>query len=152
VTPVVAFLDDATVIERLTPSPDEVERIFDYPLEAFLDPTLAMGEKLVEIGSEDWPYSEELYNFSDSIIQSLGNLCYRMHRFRSSSSPIKGLTADIMLSVAAIAFGKPPTIATHAPGQPTDFSTLWATIGKSDPEAPFSSVQTAASAVQEVAA
>jgi peroxisomal coenzyme A diphosphatase NUDT7 len=61
VTPVVAFLDDPTIIDNLTPSPQEVDHIFDYPLAAFIDPALARHETLTPIGSEDWPYNEELY-------------------------------------------------------------------------------------------
>ena len=63
VTPVIAFLDDISVLEELCASPREVARIFDHPLEALLDPELLRDseEKLVTIGSEDWPYETEFH-------------------------------------------------------------------------------------------
>ena len=117
VTPVITFLDDISVLEELRAAPGEVARIFDHPLEALLDPELLLRdseEKLVPLGSEDWPYETELHvsnpsrislsiwayfkrkqNFSD--VSRLGTM-YRMHRFRSTASPVKGLTADILVS------------------------------------------------------
>jgi coenzyme A diphosphatase NUDT7 len=61
VTPVVALLDDVSMLDGLRAAPGEVAHIFDHSLEALLDPELARGEKLVSIGSEDWPYEAELY-------------------------------------------------------------------------------------------
>jgi coenzyme A diphosphatase NUDT7 len=55
VTPVVALLDDVSIIDGLRAAPGEVAHIFDHPLEALLDPELAWGEKLVLVGTEDWP-------------------------------------------------------------------------------------------------
>ena len=130
VTPVITFLDDISVLEELRAAPGEVARIFDHPLEALLDPGLLRDseEKLVPLGSEDWPYETELHvsysiplrislsfpflfgligaiydgavlmarkqNCSD--VPWLGTM-YRMHRFRSTASPVKGLTADILV-------------------------------------------------------
>jgi peroxisomal coenzyme A diphosphatase NUDT7 len=63
VTPVIAFLDDTSVLEDLRAAPGEVARIFDHSLEALLDPELLRDseEKLVPLGSEDWPYETELH-------------------------------------------------------------------------------------------
>jgi peroxisomal coenzyme A diphosphatase NUDT7 len=63
VTPVIAFLDDLSVLEELRAAPGEVARIFDHPLEALLDPELLRDseERLVPLGSEDWPYETELH-------------------------------------------------------------------------------------------
>jgi peroxisomal coenzyme A diphosphatase NUDT7 len=61
VTPVVAFLDDLSVLEELRAAPGEVSHVFDHPLEALLDPELARKEALVPLDSEDWPYEEELH-------------------------------------------------------------------------------------------
>jgi hypothetical protein len=64
VTPVVAYLDDVSVLEALRAAPGEVARIFDHPLDAVLDPELARegeGEGLAPHGSEDWPYEPELH-------------------------------------------------------------------------------------------
>jgi hypothetical protein len=156
VTPVVAYLDDVSVLEALRAEPSEVARIFDHPLEALLDPELAREEGLVPIGSEDWPYEEELHvrlydlshlipvprphvspvrslavmiyfvafgprlesclpsddndmnqNFTDS--PWLGNI-YRLHRFRSTASPVKGLTADILVCPPHLIFFSSPFV------------------------------------------
>jgi peroxisomal coenzyme A diphosphatase NUDT7 len=61
VTPVVALLDDLSVLEELRAAPGEVAHIFDHPLEALLDPELARKEALVPLDSEHWPYEEELH-------------------------------------------------------------------------------------------
>lgn len=61
VTPVVAFLDDLSLLEELRAAPGEVAHIFDHPLEALLDPELARKEALVPLDSEHWPYEEELH-------------------------------------------------------------------------------------------
>ncbi|KAJ3480527.1 hypothetical protein NLJ89_g12274 [Agrocybe chaxingu] len=47
----------------------------------------------------------------------LGGTTYRMHRFRSSASPVKGLTSDILIKTAEIAYGRPPNYERYAPGQ-----------------------------------
>ncbi|KIK62620.1 hypothetical protein GYMLUDRAFT_42070 [Collybiopsis luxurians FD-317 M1] len=82
--------------------------------------------KLAESGGEDWPYEEEYYNTTDRLYPELGNTVYRMHRFRSSASPIKGLTAEILMRVAAIAYDKPPKppIEQYAPGQIRGFEEI----------------------------
>ena len=63
VTPVIAFLDDISILEELRAAPREVARIFDHPLEALLDPELLRDseERLVPLGSEDWPYETDLH-------------------------------------------------------------------------------------------
>jgi peroxisomal coenzyme A diphosphatase NUDT7 len=115
VTPVVAVLTRPPVLDNLQAAQAEVACIFTHPLEAILDPALAQSEPLVALGSEDWPYDTELYvcsdyipfcseltislvqNTSDSVVSVLNSTVYRMHRFRSSASSIKGLTADILV-------------------------------------------------------
>lgn len=114
VTPVVALLDDVSILDGLHAAPGEVAHIFDHPLEALLDPELARDEKLVPVGSEDWPYEAELYNFTDG--PWMGTT-YRMHRFRSTASPVKGLTADILLATARIAYAREPVFQRWGPGQ-----------------------------------
>lgn len=52
-----------------------------------------------------------------------------MHRFRTSASPVKGLTSDIFAQImtAEIAFGKETTYTRYAPGQVTsEQMSLWA--------------------------
>ncbi|KAF4613683.1 hypothetical protein D9613_007856 [Agrocybe pediades] len=97
VTPVVAFLSEPRILSSLKAAEGEVAHIFSHPLEAILDPELSKAEPLVPIGSDDWPYQTETYNTSDNVVEMLGNSTYRMHRFRTSASPIKGLTSDILV-------------------------------------------------------
>lgn len=61
VTPVVALLDDLTVLDGLRACEGEVDHIFEHPLEALLDPEIARKEDLVSRGTEHWPYEEELH-------------------------------------------------------------------------------------------
>lgn len=105
------------ILTSLTPSLTEVDRIFDHPLEAILDPRLLLnkGESLVDVG-EDWPYGAgDVYNPSDVRLDAFDGLIYRMHRFRTCASPIKGLTADILISVAELAYGRKPVYGRYPP-------------------------------------
>ncbi|KAF9266578.1 hypothetical protein L218DRAFT_956360 [Marasmius fiardii PR-910] len=106
VTPVVAFLEDPMILDTLRPSEGEVARIFTYPLEAILDPTvlIQLNEPLVDKGTEDWQYDEDLHHHDDHIVASLNNTSYRYHRFRSSASPVTGLTSDILIMTARVAY------------------------------------------------
>jgi len=122
VTPVVALLTDPSIISTLQASEDEVAQIFSHPLEAILNPTLARKEPLVSPGTEDWIYDTELHSTTDSTVAILNNTNYRMHRFRSSGTPIKGLTADILIHIAEIAFGRPTEYDRWAEGQPRAFA------------------------------
>ncbi|KAI0329275.1 hypothetical protein GY45DRAFT_1354623 [Cubamyces sp. BRFM 1775] len=124
VTPVVALLTDISIMDSFVPSPGEVDRIFDHPLEAILDPSLASKENLAPKGSTDWPYEDDLYNHSDIDLPWLGNSTYRMHRFRSTAFAIKGLTSDILIATAEIAYEKPPTYERYAPGQLRTFAPI----------------------------
>ncbi|PPQ99142.1 hypothetical protein CVT24_009332 [Panaeolus cyanescens] len=117
VTPVVAYLSDSSLLSTLKAADGEVSQIFSHPLEAILDPSVCLSENLVAKGSEDWPYEDELYNTSDSVVAMLNNTSYRMHRFRTSASPIKGLTADILIRTAQIGYNKPPVYERYAPNQ-----------------------------------
>ncbi|KAI0292152.1 NUDIX hydrolase domain-like protein, partial [Russula brevipes] len=116
VTPVVALLSDVSVLEVLRAAPYEVAHIFDHPLEAVLDPELARGAVLVPLESDDWPYEVELHVRCFSDVPWLGRM-YRMHRFRSAASPVKGLTADILVSTAAIAYAREPVFQRWGAGQ-----------------------------------
>ena len=116
-TPVVALLTDLDLLATLRPCVGEVDRIFTHPLGAILDPSLADQEPLVSKGSEHWPYEQDFYvsrqptawpwpdaqacqqSTSDVTLEAFDNFVYRMHRFRTCASPIKGLTADILVSV-----------------------------------------------------
>ncbi|KAG1740396.1 NUDIX hydrolase domain-like protein, partial [Suillus occidentalis] len=111
------------VLSSLTPSLTEVDRIFDHPLEAMLDPRLLLskGEPLVDVG-EDWPYGAgDVYHPSDVRLDAFDGLIYRMHRFRTCASPIKGLTADILITVAELAYGHKPIYGRY-PSDPSSGS------------------------------
>ncbi|KAJ6582966.1 NUDIX hydrolase domain-like protein [Mycena vulgaris] len=129
VTPVIALLTDRSIISTLKAAEDEVAHIFSHPLEAILDPAMARKEALVSPGSEDWIYDTELHSTTDSVVAILGDAMYRMHRFRSAASPIKGLTADILIHVAEIAFGRSPEYDRWAVGQPRGFAAYCQLLG-----------------------
>ncbi|KAJ7800354.1 NUDIX hydrolase domain-like protein [Mycena olivaceomarginata] len=128
VTPVVALLTDPSIISTLKASEDEVAHIFSHPLEAILDPPLSRKEPLVSPGTEDWIYDTEFHSTTDSSVPMLNNTYYRMHRFRSSATPIKGLTADILIHIAEVAFGRPTEYDRWAEGQPRAFAATIQTL------------------------
>ncbi|KAJ7634545.1 NUDIX hydrolase domain-like protein [Roridomyces roridus] len=129
VTPIIALLTDPTLISTLRASQDEVSLIFSHPLEAILDPSILLKETLAAAGTEDWIYETELHSTTDSVVAALGDATYRMHRFRSTASPVKGLTADILMHVAEVAFGRPPVYERWAEGQPRGFATYFKLLG-----------------------
>ncbi|KAI6107918.1 NUDIX hydrolase domain-like protein [Pisolithus sp. B1] len=108
VTPVVALLTDFHAV-------GEVDRIFSHPLEAILDPQ----------GTEHWPYSQDYHSISDVVVEADTSVVYRMHRFRSCASPIKGLTADILIHVAEIAYHKKTSYERHPLGHAGSASYLF---------------------------
>ena len=75
-TPVVAFLMDLSLLENLTPCEGEVDAIFEHPLEAILDPSLASDLPLVEKGGENWPYETDLHVTCFSTLRSPHDLTY----------------------------------------------------------------------------
>ncbi|KZV59603.1 hypothetical protein PENSPDRAFT_760386 [Peniophora sp. CONT] len=116
VGPVVAFLSAPSyVLPHLKASETEVYQIFSHPFEALLDPELARGEELAEKGGEHWAYEEDLHNFRDIPTAWLG--VYRLHRFRASHSPVKGLTAEVLLDAAELAYGRKSSVERWAPDQ-----------------------------------
>ncbi|EJU04860.1 hypothetical protein DACRYDRAFT_93283 [Dacryopinax primogenitus] len=115
VTPCVSLLTDLHVLDTLIPNVGEVDHCFFHPLAAVLDPSVMIEETVADKGSEDWPYEEEHHNTSDRAW--LWDSVYRMHRFRSSHTPVKGLTADILLLTAEIAYHRKPVFQRYAPNQ-----------------------------------
>lgn len=113
VHPIVYLVSDITVIQALSPSLDEVHAIFDFPLRSCLSAALdhqdqQAGYTLSELGGADWPYEHDfhvserisarvselilpLQNSSDGIW--LEASAYRMHRFRTSHTPLVSRTA-----------------------------------------------------------
>lgn len=117
VVPVVALLPNVSILTSLERSVHEVEALFFHRLDALLDPSVALtsGIGLAEKGSSNWPYEDDAYNTSDS--DWLYGHQYRMHRFRTTHSPVKGLTSDILILTAQIAYDRPPTYSRNAPRQ-----------------------------------
>jgi len=101
----VALLSDLSVLDALMPNEGEVDDIFDHPLEAFLDPSImALEPKLSQQNTPQWIYPEEFHNFSDH--PYINGHTYRNHRFRSTSTPIKGLTSSMLILTAEVALGR----------------------------------------------
>ncbi|OWZ66418.1 hypothetical protein AYX14_02900 [Cryptococcus neoformans] len=70
---------------------------------------------VIQKGSEWWPHREEFHSIEDRIGTTGG---YRMHRFRTKRTPIKGLTSDVLIHAASVAYGSPPAFGQFAPNQP----------------------------------
>lgn len=131
VTPIVCFLSDPSIVDDLRASPDEVDYVFTHPLAAVLNgtPGAAYVDRLQPKGGEWWPHEEEYHSISDRLGVTGP---HRMHRFRTCQSPIKGLTADVLIQTAEIAFGRPTSYTRYAPGQ-IPFSDLIPVIVKALP-------------------
>ncbi|KAF9649871.1 hypothetical protein BDM02DRAFT_3094075, partial [Thelephora ganbajun] len=124
VTPTIGLLTDPSVLDTLVPSPDEVDLIFDHPVKAFLDPTIAVGGNLAPVDSDPWVWEAELHDFHDFIPGLIIGHGYRMHRFRSTGSAITGLTADIMIFVAEVGYNVTTTFGRWAPTQLTPLESV----------------------------
>ncbi|KAH9955803.1 hypothetical protein BGW80DRAFT_1257982 [Lactifluus volemus] len=81
VTPVVAILDDLSILEELRAAP--------------------------ELHDALW----------------LGSI-YRLHRFRRTASPVKGLTADILMEIVRIAYARDAAFERWGPGQLKSFEEI----------------------------
>ncbi|KAH8090769.1 NUDIX hydrolase domain-like protein [Filobasidium floriforme] len=118
VFPVVYLISNPALLESLVPSPDEVGAIFDIPLEYCLTAVWPGDRSLLsKKGSDDWPYEDDYYARTDVSWMIDGEYEYRMNRLRTSKTPLKGLTSDVLISVAEIAFETPSTIPRFAPKQ-----------------------------------
>ncbi|KAJ3500993.1 hypothetical protein NLJ89_g9541 [Agrocybe chaxingu] len=124
VTPVIALVTDNEVIGQLEAAKGEVDHIFSHPLEAMVDPELAQElEELVPRG-EQWPHEPCHHDFKDYTVASLGNTSYRWHFFRSSATAVTGLTADILILTAQIAYNTEPKYERYAPNQLRTFEEM----------------------------
>ncbi|SPO29507.1 related to PCD1 - peroxisomal nudix pyrophosphatase [Ustilago trichophora] len=117
VHPVVFFLKNGDeVLPKLVASPSEVSDIWTTPLSAFLSSVPPEGVKLSDPKSVDKhrPPQDAFRTYTD--IPWLG-ATYRLHRFRSSHQLIKGLTADVLISVAQKVYGVKARYRVEAEGQ-----------------------------------
>jgi len=69
--------------------------------------------KLSPPDSEKWPYPEELWSYSEHpFIAGF----YRNNRFRSTSTPIRGLTSSLMIQLAMVVYDRRPSFQAFAEG------------------------------------
>ncbi|PWN88983.1 hypothetical protein FA10DRAFT_134000 [Acaromyces ingoldii] len=134
VHPVIYFLPPRSAyktLSSLSPSPDEVDLVWSYPLRALLSskmPTTipAAGSsaserplfaRLSDPSSVDRhrPPQETFRTYSDVPWLLAGH--YRLHRFRSPHQLVKGLTADVLIHCASLAYDCPPRYAAFSPDQ-----------------------------------
>ncbi|KAE8215822.1 hypothetical protein CF327_g930 [Tilletia walkeri] len=126
VTPIVVLLIDPLIKPSL--NPNEVDALFSLPFKAFLthNPAQALRAqlKLPLVPSakdlEDMPRNEvsepsDWHTCRD--ILWLGGHRVRRHTFWDSRNPVRGLTSDILIHAASIAYGTKPDFSLDAPGQ-----------------------------------
>ena len=117
VHPVVFYLPHGEkVLQRLLASPDEVDAIWSTRLDSFLASSPPAHIQLAHPNTVDThrPPQTAFRTYTD--IPWLG-ATYRLHRFRSPQQLIKGLTADALIQVASLAYGRAPAFQVHAPDQ-----------------------------------
>ncbi|SOV02552.1 related to coenzyme A diphosphatase [Ustilago sp. UG-2017a] len=128
VTPYVVLLTDHTIQPHLNPG--EVDSLFSLPLVSFLyhNPPRPLRKSLHLPPNPDpealrhMP-ANEVSPISDwhtcRDIVWLGGNRIRRHTFWDERNPIRGLTSDILIMAAAIAYGEKPQFSLHSPGQPS---------------------------------
>lgn len=120
VHPVVFFLQNGDeVIPKLVANPSEVSDIWTIPLRAFLSSTTSSE---AEAGLLADPKSVDKHRPPQYAFRTYTDIpwlgcSYRLHRFRSSHQLIKGLTADVLISVAQKTYGVNAKFQVHAQGQ-----------------------------------
>ncbi|GAA6003044.1 hypothetical protein JCM10207_001960 [Rhodosporidiobolus poonsookiae] len=111
VTPIVCFVLDYSLKPELNHS--EVADLFSFPLEGFLasdarhpcfsnPPSTAVAS-----GAAPYHFSED-YPWFDG-------RPHRFHSFQADPQPVTGITAEILIHTASIAYGRPPDYDLHAP-------------------------------------
>ncbi|BGO92062.1 hypothetical protein NBRC10512_000793 [Rhodotorula toruloides] len=113
VTPVVCFVLDYSLKPELNPS--EVSDLFSFPLEAFLTanpshrvfhhphPDSVLEGKTPYHTVEDYPWFD--------------GRKHRFHAFEAHPQPIVGLTAEILIHVAMLAYNRSPDFLLRAPDE-----------------------------------
>ncbi|EPQ28358.1 uncharacterized protein PFL1_04185 [Pseudozyma flocculosa PF-1] len=128
VTPFVVLLTDHSVQPHLNPS--EVDSLFSLPLVSFLyhtpplslRPSLRLSPTPTEAALSEMPANEvsapsDWHTCRD--ILWLGGHRIRRHTFWDERNPIRGLTSDILILAASIAYASEPQFSNVAPAQPT---------------------------------
>lgn len=171
---IVVLLSDPTLFDKLVASPEEVDVIYDLPLEYCLTGVWPSGEprRLSEQDSDDWPYPDPYVSQTDypwrfalrpksrdpaplgggqqqqqkagsgsedgeemeSDPSGVKPPSYRMTRFRTPYAPLKGLTSDIIMSAAEIAFGRKSVVEMLAPDQATFREAVATVVARSKAE------------------
>ena len=128
VTPFVMFLTDHNIQPHLNPK--EVDSLFSLPLVSFLyhNPPRSLRRSLHLPPTPDpealrhMP-ANEISPISDwhtcRDIIWLGGNRIRRHTFWDERNPIRGLTSDILIFAAAIAYEERPQFSLKSPGQPS---------------------------------
>ncbi|KAI9466658.1 NUDIX hydrolase domain-like protein [Lactarius psammicola] len=118
VTPVVVLILDNTLQPVL--NAPEVETLFSHPLASFLSTTFP--ERATPRGPDipwPWPWLSQ----PTSTPREVGHRAVRAHRFLTGREaggikPIYGLTADILIRTAAVAYGHLPNFPVQARDEP----------------------------------
>ncbi|CUA72629.1 hypothetical protein RSOLAG22IIIB_10201 [Rhizoctonia solani] len=100
VTPVIAWATNSEFIQELKANESE---------------SGVLSRPLAEKNTEGWPYESDVYEPYDREWMR-GTHC-RMHRFRSVAVAIKGLTADILIHMAEIAYDRQAPFSMRADDQ-----------------------------------
>ncbi|PWN33536.1 uncharacterized protein FA14DRAFT_135823 [Meira miltonrushii] len=125
VTPFVVLILDPLIKPKLNPL--EVSQLFSVPLAAFLQhmPSPEMRKSLrlsSDLDDENAPKSlisppSDWHTCTD--FRWIGNKRYRRHIFWDTRNPVRGLTSDILIFAASVAFNRSPDFSVRAPDQPT---------------------------------
>lgn len=126
VTPFVVFLTDHTIQPHLNPR--EVDSLFSLPLISFLYhnpprplrkslhlPPTPDPEALRHMPANEVSPISDWHTCRD--ILWLGNHRIRRHTFWDERNPIRGLTSDILILAAMVAFGEKPQFSVTSPNQ-----------------------------------
>ncbi|CAO1616220.1 unnamed protein product [Jaminaea pallidilutea] len=127
VTPIVVLLIDPMIKPSLNPK--EVDRLFSLPLKAFLQHhphpqlrvALKLGEEPTEFDPLKTPWSEESGPSDWHTCRDVRwfNRRVRRHTFWDTRNPVRGLTSDILIHCASLAYSVEPTFTNLAPDQPS---------------------------------
>ncbi|KAK4057275.1 8-oxo-dGTP diphosphatase [Microbotryomycetes sp. JL221] len=113
VTPVVVFILDSSLKPNL--NPDEVDDVFSFPLRGFLQhkgTTQVLG---TSVPDEVLKGIKEYHMHID--YPWFDNVPHRYHHFEAKPKPITGLTAEILIHVAQIAYNEKAEFEVYAPDE-----------------------------------